>query len=199
MKAFAPRSLEETLLSLGEHPDLRPLAGCTDLMVSEPEDHLDLPGVLDLQGVSELRGFRWRGETLEIGAVTAFSEIRDSPDVRQSFPALAEAASKIGGWQIQNRATIGGNMANASPAGDSLPVLLALDAAVVLVGPGGERTMAYSEFHIGYRETAIRSGEIIGWIRLPRPHPDSAQAFRKVGTRQALAISKVVVAMHGRV
>ena len=195
MKAFAPRSLEETLLRLGEHPDLRPLAGCTDLMVSEPEDRLDLPGVLDLQGVSELRGFRWRGETLEIGAVTAFSEIRDSPDVRQSFPALAEAASKIGGWQIQNRASLGGNMANASPAGDSLPVLLVLDAQIVLVGPEGKRTVPYRDFHLGYRQTALGPGEIIGWVQLPRPPQGATQFFRKVGTREAQAISKVVVAL----
>jgi len=199
MRAFSPRSLDEAVRQLAERPELRPVAGCTDLMVAEAGSLQNLPGVLNLMSVPELRGIRWRNGVLEIGATTTFSAIGNSPEVRETFPMLAAAASVIGGWQIQNRATIGGNMANASPAGDSLPVLLALDAAVVLVGPGGERTMAYSEFHVGYRETAIRSGEIIGWIRLPRPHPDSAQAFRKVGTRQALAISKVVVAMYGRV
>jgi CO/xanthine dehydrogenase FAD-binding subunit len=195
VKAFAPRSLEETLLRLGEHPDLRPLAGCTDLMVSEPEDRLGLPGVLDLMGVAELRGIHWRGETLEIGAVTTFSEIRDSPDVQQSFPALAEAASKIGGWQIQNRASLGGNMANASPAGDSRPVLLVLDAQIVLVGPDGQRVVPYRDFHVGYRQTALGPGEIIGWVQLPRPPQAAMQLFRKVGTREAQAISKVVVAL----
>ena len=195
MKAFTPRSLDEALLQLTQTPDLRPLAGCTDLMVSEPEDRLELPGVLDLQGISELRGIEWRGETLEIGAVTAFSEIRQSPEVRQSFPALAEAASRIGGWQIQNRATLGGNMANASPAGDSLPVLLVLDAQVVLVGPEGKRSVPYRDFHLGYRQTALGPGEIIGWVRLPRPPEGATQFFRKVGTREAQAISKVVVAL----
>ena len=195
MKALAPRSLDEALLQLTQTPDLRPLAGCTDLMVSEPEDRLDWPGVLDLRGISELRGIEWRGETLEIGAVTAFSEIRDSPDVRQSFPALAEAASRIGGWQIQNRASLGGNMANASPAGDSLPVLLVLDAQVVLVGPEGKRSVPYRDFHLGYRQTALGPGEIIGWVRLPKPPVGATQFFRKVGTREAQAISKVVVAL----
>ena len=195
MRAFAPRSLDEALLQLTENPDLRPLAGCTDLMVSEPEDRLELPGVLDLQGISELRGIEWHGETLEIGAVTAFSEIRQSPEVRQSFPALAEAASRIGGWQIQNRASLGGNMANASPAGDSLPVLLVLDAQVVLVGPEGKRVVPYRDFHLGYRQTALVPGEIIGWVRLPKPPEGAAQFFRKVGTREAQAISKVVVAL----
>jgi len=195
VKALAPRSLDEALLQLTQNPDLRPLAGCTDLMVTEPEDRLDWPGVLDLRGISELRGIEWRGETLEIGAVTAFSEIRDSPEVRQSFPALAEAASRIGGWQIQNRASLGGNMANASPAGDSLPVLLVLDAQVVLVGPEGKRSVPYRDFHLGYRQTALGPGEIIGWVQLPKPPIGATQFFRKVGTREAQAISKVVVAL----
>ena len=195
MRAFAPKSLEETLLRLAEHPDLRPLAGCTDLMVSEPEDRRGLPGVLDLQSVPELRGIEWRSGSLEIGAVTPFSEIRDSPEVQQSFPVLAEAASKIGGWQIQNRASLGGNMANSSPAGDSLPALLVLEAQVVLLGPEGRRTVPYGEFHRGYRETALGPGEIIGWVQLPKPPEGATQLFRKVGTREAQAISKVVVAL----
>ena len=199
MRAFAPKSLDETLLRLAEHPDLRPLAGCTDLMVGEPENRLELPGILDLTGVSELRGIGWRGETLEIGAVTSFSAIRDSPEVRDSFPALAEAASQIGGWQIQNRASLGGNMANASPAGDSLPVLLVLDAQVVVLGPGGRRSVPYRDFHPGYRQTALAPGEIIGWVQLPRPPAGAKQFFRKVGTREAQAISKVVVALWASV
>lgn len=199
MRAFSPRSLDEAIRRLAEQPALRPVAGCTDLMVAEADRLQHLPGVINLLGVPELRGVRWRDGGLEIGATTTFSAIGSSPEIREHFPILAAAASVIGGWQIQNRATIGGNVANASPAGDSLPVLLALDAAVVLIGPGGERTMAYREFHVGYRETAIRSGEIIGWIRLPRPQPDSVQVFRKVGTREAHAISKVVVAIQGRV
>lgn len=195
MKAFAPQSLDEAVLRLKENPDLRPLAGCTDLMVAGPQDRVDLPGVLDLQAIPELKGIEWRDEALEIGAVTPFSAIRDSPEVQSSFPALAEAASKIGGWQIQNRASLGGNMANASPAGDSLPVLLVLEAEVVLVGPAGERRVPYRDFHLGYRETEIDPGEIIARIRLPRPPAGAMQFFRKVGTREAQAISKVVVSL----
>lgn len=199
MIAFSPKSLEEAIAHLTEHPELRLVAGCTDLMVVEPGALGELPGVLDLLSVSELKGIRWVGETLEIGATTTFTEIGSSKTVQQNFPSLAEAAWQIGGWQIQNRATLGGNMANASPAGDSLPVLLALDAAVVMVGPQGERTMAYSEFHTGYREIALQPGEIIGRIRLPRPRPDTIHRFRKVGTREAHAISKIVVALSARV
>ena len=199
MRAVSPKSLDEAIRYLSEYPNLRPIAGCTDLLVAETEQIDSLEGVMNLLTVPELRGIRWLGETLEIGATTTFSEIGASTTVQQNFPSLAEAALLIGGWQIQNRATLGGNMANASPAGDSLPVLLTLDAAVVLVGPQGERTMAYSDFHIGYRETAIRPGEIIGRVRLPRSRPDTVQLFRKVGTREAQAISKIVVALLGRI
>lgn len=199
MKAFTPKSLDEAVLRLQENPELRPLAGCTDLMVAEPQDRLALPGVLDLQAIAELKGIAWRGEALEIGAVTPFSEVRDSREVQASFPALAQAAAEIGGWQIQNRASLGGNMANASPAGDSLPVLLVLDAEVVLVGPEGERRVPYRDFHLGYRQTALGPGEIIAWIRLPKPPRNALQLFRKVGTREAQAISKVVVALLGSV
>lgn len=199
MRAFSPGSLDDALRHLAEHPEVRPVAGCTDLLVADPDRIAALPGVLDLLSIPELRGIRWLGETLEIGSTTTFAEIGASRTVQQNFPSLAAAASQIGGWQIQNRATLGGNMANASPAGDSLPVLLALDAAVVLVGPQGERTLAYDEFHTGYRETATQPGEIIGRVRLPRPSPDTLQLFRKIGTRQAHAISKVVVALSARV
>ncbi|HXU34534.1 MAG TPA: FAD binding domain-containing protein, partial [Thermoanaerobaculia bacterium] len=130
---------------------------------------------------------------------TTFSEIRRSPALRSTFPALADAAGWIGGLQIQNRATLGGNLANASPAGDSLPVLLVLDAAVVIAGADGRREIPYSAFHTGYRKTALQPGEILAAVRLPFPAPGTIQAFRKVGTREAQAISKVVVAMAGRV
>jgi CO/xanthine dehydrogenase FAD-binding subunit len=159
--------------------------------------------VLDLLRIPELRGIRARSPLaggdggLELGAALTFSEIRRSPPVRQDYPALAAAAAVVGGWQIQNRATLGGNIANASPAGDSLPVLLALDATVVVAGPGGEREIPYADFHLGYRRTALKPGELIARVRLPAPPPGAIQLFRKVGTREAQAISKVVVAMVG--
>jgi len=199
VRAVTPGSLAAAVEILTESPDLRPVAGCTDLMVTAPGELEVLPGVIDLLAVPEIRGIRWDDDRLEIGATTSFSEIGRSELVRETFPALAAAAEVIGGWQIQNRATLGGNMANASPAGDSLPVLLALEAEVVLVGPAGRRQIPYRQFHTGYRQTAIEPGELIGWVRLPRPEPDTSQQFRKVGTREAHAISKVVVALVARV
>jgi xanthine dehydrogenase small subunit len=197
--ALRPRSLDEAVRHLEGDPDLIPVAGCTDLMVRGPEALHQMERMIDLLGIPELRGIREVSGGLEIGAATSFTEIRSSAAVRAAFPALVEAARQVGGWQIQNRATLGGNMANASPAGDSLPVLLALDAVVIAAGRQGEREIPYSQFHTGYRKTALEPGEIIVRVRLPALPAGSVQAFRKVGTREAQAISKVVVALAGRV
>ena len=199
MTAVQPHSLEEAVRYLEGDPGLVPTAGCTDLMVRGVEALHQMDRVIDLLGIPELRGIREVAGGLEIGATTPFSEIRRSAAVRALFPALAEAAGQIGGWQIQNRATLGGNLANASPAGDSLPVLLALDATVVLASARGLREIPYDDFHSGYRKTALQPGEIVARIRLPLPAAGTVQAFRKVGTREAQAISKVVVAMAGRI
>ena len=197
--ALRPSTLDEVLRRLADDPSLVPTAGCTDLMVRGPEALHRMDRVIDLLGVSELRGIRETGGGLELGATASFTEIRRSEAVRAAFPALAAAASVVGGWQIQNRATLGGNMANASPAGDSLPVLLALDAIVVAAGAGGFREIPYAGFHTAYRRTALQPGEIVASVRLPYLPEGSVQAFRKVGTREAQAISKVVVAMAGRI
>jgi CO/xanthine dehydrogenase FAD-binding subunit len=197
--AFQPRSLAEAIERLAADPSLIPVAGGTDLMVRGPLALASMGGVIDLLRIPELAGIRATAAGLEIGAAVTFSEIRRSPAVEAAFPALAAAAAEVGGWQIQNRATLGGNMANASPAGDSLPVLLALDATVVVAGPAGGREIPYISFHTGYRKTALGSGEIVARVRLPYLPAGMVQAFRKVGTREAQAISKVVVAMVGRV
>lgn len=202
MIALRPRSLDEAVRHLEGDPGLVPVAGCTDLMVRGPEALHRMDRMIDLLAIPELRGIREVSGGLgglEMGAATTFTEIRGSAAVRAGFPSLVEAAAQVGGWQIQNRATLGGNMANASPAGDSLPVLLALDAVVVVAGRQGQREIPYSGFHTGYRKTALEPGEIIVRVRLPALPEGSVQAFRKVGTREAQAISKVVVALAGRV
>jgi xanthine dehydrogenase small subunit len=194
-----PTTLPEALALLEARPDLLPLAGCTDVMVAAPERRPGRQGVLDLLRIPELHGIRRSAGHLEIGATTTFSEIASSPDVRDVVPALAGAARQIGGWQIQNRATIGGNVANASPAGDSLPVLLACDAAVIAEGPHGRREMPCDSFYVSYRRTRLDPGELIVAVRIPMGVSGARQAFRKVGTREAQAISKVVVALVANV
>jgi CO/xanthine dehydrogenase FAD-binding subunit len=197
--ALRPRSLDEAVRHLEGDPGLVPVAGCTDLMVRGPEALHQMDRMIDLLGIPELRGIREVDGGLEIGAATTFTEIRSSAVVRARFPSLVEAAGQVGGWQIQNRATLGGNMANASPAGDSLPVLLALEAIVIVAGRRGQREIPYSGFHTSYRKTALEPGEIIVRIRLPALPKGSVQSFRKVGTREAQAISKVVLALAGRI
>jgi xanthine dehydrogenase small subunit len=190
-----PRSLKAALTALATNPGLLPIAGCTDVMVAAPERRPGQSGVLNVQEIPELRGIRSSDAGLDIGAAVTFDQLRQSPDVQRVCPILAEAAAVVGGWQIQNRATIGGNIANASPAGDSLPVLLALNARVVLASSKGTREIPYDDIHVAYRRTALAAGELIVRVRVPAQPHGTVQRFRKVGPREAQAISKVVVAL----
>ena len=132
-----------------------------------------------------------------IGARTTYTEIRRSDACREHLPALVDAAATIGAAQIQNRGTLGGNIANASPAGDTLPVLLVLDAEIVVGGPRGVRTIAAADFWVAYRRTALAPDELILRVRIPVAGGREAR-FRKIGTRRAQAISKVVLALAWR-
>jgi xanthine dehydrogenase small subunit len=194
---LTPRSLDEayTLLATQSH---RPLAGGTDLMV-QLNGEIGAPPerVLDLWRLDELRGIRVAGDALELGALTTYTDLRRSLACREHVPALVEAAATIGAVQIQNRGTLGGNVMNASPAGDTLPVLLALDAVMVLGSTGGEREVAAVDFWPAYRRTAARADELLVRLRVPLV-ADRTQRFRKVGTRRAQAISKVVVSAAWR-
>jgi len=173
----------------------RPVAGGTDLMVQLAADVADPPAsVVDLWRLDELRGVGYDGYEVTIGALTTFAEVRHSTVVRARLPALAEAAATIGAIQIQNRATIGGNVCNASPAGDSLPVLLAVDATFDLGSAAGERSVSARQLWTGYRQTALRPDELLLRIRFPVERYRRTR-FRKVGTRRAQAISKVVMAL----
>ena len=194
-RAFRPQDLSAALSALSD-PAAVPVAGCTDLLVVDTATNRHHAAVVDLTGVPELRGIKSDGESIDIGASATFAELRRHELVQRHAPILAEAAATIGGWQIQNRATIGGNIANASPVGDSLPVLLALDAELVVAGENGERRIPYADFHTGYRKTALGPGELIVRVRLPFAAPAVVQSFKKVGTREAQAISKVVVAFR---
>lgn len=193
----SPTSLPDALAILAAEP-ARPIAGGTDLMVAitgelgQPPDR-----VLDLWRLDELRGIGVDGGDLSLGALTTYTEIRRSPACREHVPALVEAAATIGAAQIQNRGTLGGNIVNASPAGDTLPVLLALDASFVLASVRGERTVPAPEFWTGYRTTALAPDELLVRIRIPLAAGRETR-FRKVGTRRAQSISKVVLALSYR-
>jgi CO/xanthine dehydrogenase FAD-binding subunit len=193
----APRSLVEAYRLLAA--DLwRPIAGGTDLMVQLTGELGDPPQrLLDLWRIDELRGIVHDGEAIVIGALTTYTELRRSPVVAEFLPALTEAAATIGAAQIQNRGTVGGNVANASPAGDTLPIWLATDAEIVLGSARGERAVPAAEFWPAYRRTARADDELVLGIRVPLA-ADRQVRFRKVGTRRAQAISKVVIAIAWR-
>lgn len=190
----SPRTLDEAYQVLSTLPH-RPVAGGTDLLVQISGEIGEPPErVLDLWGLDDLRGIRVDGDHLVIGALTTYTQIRRSHEVAEFLPALAEAAATIGAAQIQNRGTLGGNAANASPAGDTLPILLATDAELVLGSARGERTVPASEFWPSYRQTSLAADELILSIRFRLPGQRHVR-FRKVGTRRAQAISKVVMAL----
>lgn len=195
-----PRDLDEAL-RLQADPATRgvPLAGGTDLMVVWKAGAVRAPETaLDLSGLDALRGIRKAGPFVVIGALTTHAELRASPIVRERLPALAQAAATVGGPPIQNRGTIGGNLVNASPAGDLAPPLLAAGARAVLVSARGERTLPLTDFFIDYRRTALRADELLARMLVP-PLPDGAwEGFRKIGTRAAQAISKVMAAVRIR-
>src|SRR4051812_24652986 len=187
-----PRSLREALRMLRDEGPLTAMAGCTDLYVSLNFGTLADTRFLDLWPLEPLRRIEPRGDVLSIGALATHSDIIRSPLVRTRIQMLAAASREVGGVQIQNRGTLGGNVANASPAGDTLPVLAAADATVVLMSAVGTRNVAFNQFYTGYRQTLRRPDELIAGFEIPVIH--GVQWFRKVGTRAAQAISKIVIA-----
>jgi xanthine dehydrogenase small subunit len=187
-----PRSLTDALKMLSQEGPLVPMAGCTDLYVALNFGTLRPKRFLNLWNLETLRGIEARGTTLRIGALTTYTDIITSGLIRRRLPMLAAAAREVGGVQIQNRGTIGGNVANASPAGDTLPVLLAVDAVVVLRSVSGTRRVPMTSFYTGYRQTAARPDELIVAFEIAAAR--GRQWFRKVGTRAAQAIAKIVVA-----
>jgi CO/xanthine dehydrogenase FAD-binding subunit len=171
---------------------LVPLAGCTDVYVNLNFGTLPAKKFIDLWPLDDLRKIRLSDKALSIGALATYTEIIRSPLVRRRLPILAAAAREIGGVQIQNRGTLGGNIANGSPAGDSLPALAVADAVLVLASAAGERRVPFNSFYTGYRQSVLRADELILAVEVPRV--SGRQWFRKVGTRAAQAISKVVMA-----
>jgi len=202
LEVARPRDLAHALKLMhtakgAERPS--PLAGGTDLLVYLNAGQHAGRRFVDLWGLAELCGIRFGKEGARLGALTTFSEIREHPLLRRRFPALVAAAAEVGGRQIQNRATLGGNIANASPAGDSLPALMALDAVVHARSVAGERSIPFATLYQGYRKLALGGDELITAVTLPPSPTRSRQFFRKVGTRRAQSISKVVMGGTARI
>jgi xanthine dehydrogenase small subunit len=194
-----PRTLAEALAARATHPDWLVVAGGTDLMVGAL--HRAPPaGVIDVFGIRELQGIHRLELKVRIGAGTTYAKLLEHTLVSRVLPSLHQACAEVGAVQIQARGTLGGNMATSSPVGDTLPCLLALDATVVLVSAtNGERRVPYHAFCTGYRKVDLREDELIVAVEVPEPIPGTVQVWRKVGTRKAQAISKVMLAATGYV
>jgi len=195
-----PASLREAAALLAERPgEWVPIAGGTDVMVQFAAGALAARNLFSIWNLPELRRIEAGGSELQIGAAVTYTEIRRDDIILSEFPLLARTASWTGGIANQNRGTLGGNIANASPAADSLPALLAYDAELILHSARGERRVRYDEFHTGYKKMEIAPDELIRAICLPRRFSGYFAYGRKVGARVAQAISKVCIMAVGRV
>ena len=201
MRSFLPSyelrraaTMEAAVSVLGDEPGVwRPFAGGTDLMVQLAAGALPHRKFVSLWGIEELRRIRVDDDALVLGAMATFTDMQRHAIVREEFPLLCRAAAETGGIANQNRGTIGGNIANASPAADTPPALLVYDAQIELVSSRGRRTVPYETFHRGYKQMDLAPDELIAAIRLPRT-AGWMQHYRKVGARRAQAISKICFA-----
>jgi CO/xanthine dehydrogenase FAD-binding subunit len=195
-----PATLAETLATLAREPGVwRPFAGGTDLMVLLEAGKLSHRRYLNIWKLPELRDITVSEESVAIGALATYTDIQNHPVLAAEFPLLCRAAAETGSVATQNRGTLGGNIANASPAADSPPALIVYDASLELISAAGSRWVPYDGFHTGYKKMLLRPDELVARIRLPRDKINWIQHYAKVGTRKAQAISKVCLAAAVRI
>jgi len=183
---LVPRRLSEALDALADDPSLTVLAGGTDVMVGVNYGQRRPAGVLSLRRVPELRGWHVDDDEVVLGSATTYTDLL-APDLARRLPALAAAARTVGSPPIRNTGTIGGNIGTASPAGDTLPVLFAVEAQVEVASAGGTRTVPVSEVVVGPKRTALAAGELVTAVRVPVAA--GPQEFLKVGVRNAMVIA----------
>ena len=191
----APATLADALHLLASEPNRHtPIAGGTELMVALAAGRLTQKSLLSINHLTELRFIQATTTTITIGANTTFTDIRRNPHITRDLPLLTQAASWTGSIANQNRATLGGNICNASPAADTPPALLVYNASVTLISAAGTREIPYADFHLAYKRTALRPDELLHSVTIPLPAPATQHFIRKVGTRNAQAISKTALA-----
>jgi CO/xanthine dehydrogenase FAD-binding subunit len=191
-------NLESALATLAEG-DWRAFAGGTDLMVLLDAGKLPHRRFVDIWSVSELRGIKASADEVTIGGLTTYTDLLESPLMQSEYPLICTAARETGAVAIQNRGTVGGNIANGSPAADLPPALLVYDARLELASARGRRIVDYDRFHTGYKEMDLAGDELIVSVRLPRTRERVRVSYRKVGTRRAQAISKICFAALAQV
>jgi OHCU decarboxylase len=196
----APNNLPSVLSLLAQEPGTwLPIAGGTDLMVQCAAGHLAARKLVSIWNLAELRRIEILPGEIRVGAGCTYTDLIENAVVNREFPLLTSAARWTGGVANQNRGTLGGNIVNASPAADSLPALLVYGAELILVSVRGERQVSYENWHTGYRKTQCAADEVIQFVCLPRRFSDYRAYTRKIGARNAQAISKVCLAALGRV
>jgi CO/xanthine dehydrogenase FAD-binding subunit len=196
---IAPNSLDAVLQVLADSPDhYTPIAGGTELMVALGAGRLQPKKLVSLWDLEELRFIEVAPDAIIIGAGSTFTDIRKHPVIADEFSILGDAASWTGSIANQNRGTLGGNIVNASPAADSPPALLAYDAELTIISTRGPRTLPYRDFHLAYKETALEPDELLHSVAISRNLKGYKTYIRKVGTRNAQAISKVAIAALAR-
>jgi CO/xanthine dehydrogenase FAD-binding subunit len=197
---LAPANLKSILSILADEPGAWcPIAGGTDLMVQYAAGNLAARKLVSIWGLRELRHIEVLSDEVRIGAGSTYTDLRANEIIQSEFPLLAMAASWTGGIANQNRGTLGGNIVNASPAADSLPALLVYEAELILVSVRGERRVPYVTFHTGYRQTRLAPDELILAVCVHRRYSEYNAYTRKVGPRNAQAISKVCMAALAQV
>ena len=191
----APPSLDAVLAQLAAEPGKHtPIAGGTELMVALNTGRLTQHSLVSIHHLKELRFIRAEKDAIHIGSGATFTDIRNSAEIAANLPLLIQSASWTGTIANQNRATLGGNICNASPAADTPPALLAYGATITLISAAGKRTLPYIDFHLSYKKTVLRPNELVHSVTVPRDFSGYRQYIRKVGTRNALAISKIALA-----
>ncbi len=197
---ISPGNLAAALkLMAGEPGRWLPVAGGTEVMVQYSAGRLPQRNLMNVWGLPELRRIEVTPDAVVIGGGCTFAEIRAHKAIAMEFPMLAKAAAWVGSIANQNRATLAGNLANASPAADSPPALLAYEAEIELISVRGTRRIPYTQCHLDYKRTALTQDELILAVRLPRRFAGWRDYVRKVGTRNAQAISKVCMAAQALV
>jgi len=193
---FAPQKIEEALEILsGYGKEIKVIAGGTDLLIQYYDRLYEVNGWLDLKNIKELKDIRINKNQMEIGAMVTHTQLENSEDIKKCYPVLSQAAADIGSPQIRNRGTIGGNIVNASPAGDLLAPLMAYDAQFRLLSTKREKIVPVEEFFIGPKKTILEPAQLLTQIILPLPKKKTYGCWIKIGKRKALIIATITLAL----
>ena len=191
---YQPSDLKEALACMNAHACVKALAGGTDLVIALQEKTIKPDAIVDLSHVKEMKGVSMQADGLHIGAMNTFTQLESNELIKTHLPMLACAASQVGSPQVRNSGTVGGNLANAATAADSVPVLMAADAVAVIASAEGTRTIPVTEIPTGLNKTCLAPNELIVEF-IVKPLDGKFCAFEKVGRRKALAISRINMGM----